>query len=74
MKDLKRLKLFDIANALGISKTTVSKVLNNYSDVSQFTRIKVLDYIKKVGFEPNRQASFLRTKKNKNGCSYFTST
>jgi LacI family transcriptional regulator len=65
MKDLKRLKLFDIANALGISKTTVSKVLNNYSDVSQFTRIKVLDYIKKVGFEPNRQASFLRTKKTK---------
>jgi LacI family transcriptional regulator len=62
---LEKLKLFDIANALGISKTTVSKVLNNYSDVNQFTRIKVLDYIKKVGFEPNRQASFLRTKKIK---------
>ena len=62
---MKKLKLFDIANALGISKTTVSKVLNNYSDVNQFTRIKVLDYIKKVGFEPNRQASFLRTKKIK---------
>ena len=62
---MKKLKLFDIANALGISKTTVSKVLNNYSDVNQFTRIKVLDYIKKVGYEPNRQASFLRTKKIK---------
>ena len=55
-----KLKLLDIANALGLSKTTVSKVINNYSDVNQFTRIKVLDYVKKVGFEPNRQASFLR--------------
>ena len=60
-----KLKLLDIANALGVSKTTISKVINNYSDVNQFTRIKVLNYIKKVGFEPNRQASFLRKKEIK---------
>jgi LacI family transcriptional regulator len=62
---LGKLKLFDIAKALGLSKTTVSKVLNNYSDVNQFTRIKVLNYVKKVGFEPNRQASSLRKKETK---------
>lgn len=62
---MEKLKLFDIAKALGLSKTTVSKVLNNYSDVSQFTRIKVLNYVKKVGFEPNRQASSLRKKETK---------
>jgi len=62
---LKKLKLFDIASALGISKTTVSKVLNNYTDVNQFTRLKVLDYVSKVGFEPNMQASSLRKKEVK---------
>ena len=55
-----KLKLLDIAKALGLSKTTVSKAINNYSDVNQFTRIKVLNYVKRVGFEPNRQASSLR--------------
>ena len=62
---MKKYKLLDIAIALGISKTTVSKVLNNYTDVNQFTRRKVLDYVKKVGFEPNRQASSLRKKEVK---------
>jgi len=62
---LEKLKLFDIAKALGLSKTTISKVLNNYSDVNQFTRIKVLNYVKKVGFQPNRQASSLRKKETK---------
>lgn len=58
-------KLSDIAKALELSKTTVSKVLNEYPDVNALTRKRVLDYIKKVGFEPNRQASFLRTKETK---------
>ena len=62
---MKKLKLLDIAIALGVSKTTISKVLNNYPDVNQFTREKVLDYVKKVGFEPNRQASSLRKKEVK---------
>ena len=66
-----KLKLFDIAKALGLSKTTISKVLNNYSDVNQFTRIKVLNYVKKVGFEPNRQASFLRKNEIKTAAVIF---
>ena len=62
---LKKYKLLDIAIALGISKTTVSKVLNNNTDVNQFTRLKVMDYVSKVGFEPNMQASSLRKKEVK---------
>ena len=59
------LKLSDIAEALGLSKTTVSKVLNGYSDVNALTRKKVLDYVNKVDYKPNSQASFLRTKESK---------
>lgn len=60
-----RTKLSDIAKALELSKTTISKVLNGYPDVNALTRKRVLDYIKEVGFEANTQASFLRTKETK---------
>lgn len=53
------LTLKDIANALGISVSTVSKALKGYKDVSQKTREMVLDYTEKVHFKPNAQAAFL---------------
>lgn len=59
------LTLKDIANALGISVSTVSKALKGYKDVSQKTREMVLDYTEKVHFKPNAQAAFLRTKQTK---------
>jgi LacI family transcriptional regulator len=60
-----KLTLKDIAQALGISVATVSKALKNYSDVSPATKKIVLDYVEKVKFKPNAQASFLRTQKTK---------
>ena len=54
-----------ISEALGVSITTVSKVLNNYGDVSDSTRQRVLDYVKKTGFTPNSIAASLRTKESK---------
>ena len=54
-----------ISKALGISITTVSKVLNNYPDVSDNTRQRVLDYVKEIGFTPNTIAASLRTKESK---------
>lgn len=59
------LTLKDIANALGISVSTVSKALKGYKDVSPVTRKKVLDYTEKVEFKPNTHAAFLRTKQTK---------
>ena len=61
-----RIKISDIATALGLSKTTISKALNGYKDVNALTRKRVLDYVNEVQFIPNRQASFLRTKETKN--------
>ena len=40
----------EIALALGISASTVSKALNNATDVSEKTRKKVQDYADSVGF------------------------
>ena len=60
-----KLTLKDIAQALGISVATVSKALKNYSDVSPATKKIVLDYVEKVKFKHNAQASFLRTQKTK---------
>ena len=59
------LKLKDIAKALGLSVTTISKVINNYPDISQTTKKKVLEYVKQNKYKPNLQASFLRTNESK---------
>jgi|TARA_B110000285_G_scaffold228054_1_gene290394 LacI family transcriptional regulator len=55
----------DISRALKVSPTTVSKALLNYSDIGNQTKERVKAYAKKVGYEPNVQAAFLRTKKTK---------
>ena len=57
------LTLKDIAQALGISITTVSKALKDYKDVNPQTRARVRAYAEQMNFRPNAQASFLRTQK-----------
>jgi LacI family transcriptional regulator len=43
----------DVAKLAGVSVTTVSKVINNYPDVSPKTRRKVLNIINEMKFQPN---------------------
>lgn len=59
-------KLIDLATALGISVTTVSKALKGgYSDVSESTRAKVLEMAKTMNYTPNANAVYLRTNETK---------
>lgn len=58
-------KLIDIASALGISVTTVSKALKGYADVSETTRAKVLEMAKTMNYKPNANAVYLRTNETK---------
>jgi len=51
----------DIAKKLGVSAVTVSKVLHDHPDISDETRKRVLDYIKKVDYQPNILARSLVT-------------
>lgn len=55
----------DIASLSGVSRTTVSRVLNNSGYVSEEAKKKVLEVIEKTGYVPSEHAKSLRTKKTK---------
>ena len=48
-----------IAGELGVSITTVSKVLNNHDDISEATRARVLAKVEELGYRPNAVARSL---------------
>ncbi|WP_274648670.1 LacI family DNA-binding transcriptional regulator [Paenibacillus humicola] len=54
----------DVARHAGVSVTTVSKVINNYPDVSEKTRKKVNEAITLLRFEPNVVARGLVKKRS----------
>ncbi|PYZ92074.1 LacI family transcriptional regulator [Salipaludibacillus keqinensis] len=55
----------DIANLSGVSRTTVSRVLNNSGYVSESAKRKVQEIIESTGYVPSEQAKSLRTKQTK---------
>nr|7FF4_A Chain A, Transcriptional regulator, LacI family [Ruminiclostridium cellulolyticum H10]7FF4_B Chain B, Transcriptional regulator, LacI family [Ruminiclostridium cellulolyticum H10]7FF4_C Chain C, Transcriptional regulator, LacI family [Ruminiclostridium cellulolyticum H10]7FF4_D Chain D, Transcriptional regulator, LacI family [Ruminiclostridium cellulolyticum H10] len=56
--------IFDIARMAGVSKTTVSRVINNQPGVREETRIKVQEAIKKLNYVPNHAARSLVSRKS----------
>lgn len=54
----------DIARALGISPSTVSRALKNHPDISQDTKDAVNKYAKEFHYKPNTLALSLRMSKN----------
>jgi len=56
-------RMKDIAEELGISIVTVSKVLNNHEDISPATRRRVLRRIKELNYQPNLHAQGLASGK-----------
>lgn len=64
----KKTTIVDIARHLGISKTTISFVLNGKARekaISQKQEMKILEYIEQIGYKPNVFAQSLRTGKTK---------
>lgn len=53
----------DVAREAGVAISTVSKVLNNYPNVSEATRAKVNEVVERLGFVPNAVAATLSSKK-----------
>ncbi|MBL0385388.1 LacI family DNA-binding transcriptional regulator [Tumebacillus sp. ITR2] len=53
----------DVAKEAGVSITTVSRVLNQYSDVNPKTRTKVLKVVEQLGYQPNSVARSLVMKR-----------
>ncbi len=57
--------IYTIAEHAGVSKSTVSRVLNNKDDVSETTREKVMEVIKNLNYKPNSSAKGLASQKTK---------
>jgi DNA-binding LacI/PurR family transcriptional regulator len=60
----KRATLYDVAKNSGVSYQTVSRVINNSPNVSNETRRRVLEVIESLGYQPNRTAQALATRRS----------
>ena len=56
--------LADIARALGVSKMTVSRAINNHSEISAETRSRILETAQKMNYRPNQHARALTTNRS----------
>lgn len=68
----KKRTIYTLANELGISPGTISKVINNTGKVSEMTRKRVLEYIAKVGYVPAMSARMLKSKSTRTIGVIFT--
>ena len=58
--------LKDISKACGVSVATVSKALNDHSDISQETKKHVREVAEELGYRPNAAAQALKTNRTNN--------
>jgi len=63
MKPKKDITIYDIAKALSLSSTTVSRGLKDHSTISKKTRKRIQDAARKMGYRHNTFASSLRKQK-----------
>lgn len=62
----KKITISDVADALNVSTTTVSRAISGKGRISEDTRQKVLDYIEENDYKPNVIAKGLAQKKTYN--------
>jgi LacI family transcriptional regulator len=63
MSGEKEITIYDIANHLNISATTVSRGLKDHPAINKNTRKKIFDTARELGYRSNTFASSLRSKK-----------
>jgi len=56
--------LADIARALGVSKMTVSRAINNHPEISHETRARILEAAQRMNYRPNQYARALTTNRS----------
>ncbi|WP_300036841.1 substrate-binding domain-containing protein [uncultured Roseobacter sp.] len=56
-----RVTISDVSDALGLTKSTVSRALNDYPDIAEGTRLKVRRMAEKMGYNPLSFAQAIRT-------------
>lgn len=65
-KEQNNITIDDIAGALGVSKTTVSRAISGKGRISEGTRQRVMEYIKQYHYRPNVVAKGLANSKTYN--------
>lgn len=66
MSTQKNMTISDIASELGVSKSTVSRVISGKGRIGEETRNRVLNYIKDINYKPNLIAKSLAQSKTYN--------
>ncbi len=61
----RRVTIADVADALDLTKGTVSRALNNYPDISDRTRKRVAKQAERMGYRPLSHAQAIRTGRTK---------
>ncbi|WP_026652911.1 LacI family DNA-binding transcriptional regulator [Butyrivibrio proteoclasticus] len=61
-----KVSLKDISEACGVSVATVSKALNDHSDIGQETKERIKEIADKLGYHPNAAAKALKTNRTNN--------
>lgn len=56
-----RVTIADVSEALGVTKSTVSRALNGYDDISESTRQRVAKMADKMGYRPLSHAQAIKT-------------
>lgn len=56
-----RVRIADVAEALGLTKGTVSRALNGYPDIAESTRLRITRKAEAMGYRPLSQAQAIRT-------------
>lgn len=57
----RRVTICDVSEALGVTKSTVSRALNGYDDIAEATRLRVERTAERMGYRPMSQAQTIRT-------------
>jgi len=64
----KRVTIIDVAEEAGVSKQTVSRVINDRPDVAEDTRGRIKEVIKRLGYRPDPIARSMRGSTHTLGC------
>jgi len=64
LSELKKATIYDVAEKAGVSRQTVSRVLNNRQDVSSETRKRVKEVMAELSYHPNAVAQSLSRQKS----------
>ena len=56
-----RVTISDVADALNLTKSTVSRALNGYTDISESTQVRVKQMARKMNYQPLSHAQAIKT-------------